>query len=235
MPVDQFIAQLRERAADANTANPYNCYEIGIDATPRSFEQRCLQLGAYLRHRLETARFIMVAEAPGYQGARFSGLAMTSERLLSGDKNFVTERDILGQVGLFARTSHVDASPYQAVQQKGFAEPTATVVWQELVATGRCRDVVLWNTFPFHPYKQGRRLSNRKPNLAEIRANACILTSLRELFDLGCQLVAVGSVARDHLQDLGLQADVLRHPANGGAAHFRAQFRHLVGFGAQQN
>lgn len=235
MCVDRFIAQLREREAAANAANPYNCYEIGVDATQQAAEQRCLQLGAYLRHRLETARFILVAEAPGYQGARFSGLAMTSERLLSGEMNFVTEQDILGEVGLFERTSHFDAPRHQAVRQRGFAEPTATVVWQQLMLTRQSRNVVLWNTFPFHPYREGNQLSNRKPNLAEIRANADFLLRLRELFAPDCQLVAVGNVARDHLHELGLQANVLRHPANGGAADFRVQFRHLVGFDAQQN
>lgn len=235
MSVDQFIAQLRARAAIVNVANPYNCYELGIDATPEASRQRCLQLAAYLRHRLETAQIIMVAEAPGYQGARFSGLAMTSERLLSGKVNFVTERDILGQVGLFERTNHINASPYRAVRQSGFAEPTATVVWQELMATGQARNVVLWNTFPFHPHRAVNRLSNRKPNTAEIAANADILVRLRALFAQNCQLVAVGNVARDHLQELGVQATVLRHPANGGAPSFRTQFRQLVGFAEQPN
>lgn len=85
MSVDQFIAQLRGRAAIESVANPYNCYELGVDATQEAFFQRCLQLAAYLRHRLETARIIMVAEAPGYQGARFSGLAMTRKHSCQGE------------------------------------------------------------------------------------------------------------------------------------------------------
>lgn len=235
MNVDQFIAQLRNRAATENVANPYNCYEPGIDAAQDASCQRCLQLAAYLRYRLETAQTIMVAEAPGYQGARFSGLAMTSERLMSGRMNFVTERDILGQGGLYERTSHMDASPKQAVRQRGFAEPTATVVWRELVDSGQSRNVVLWNTFPFHPHQRPNHLCNRKPNAAEIAASGDILVSLRALFAQDCQLVAVGNVARDHLQELGVQAAVLRHPANGGAADFRAQFRDLVGIADRPN
>ncbi len=235
MSVDQFIAQLRRRAAFDNVANPYNCYEQGIDADQQAFCQRCLQLAAYLRHRLETARIIMVAEAPGYQGARFSGLAMTSERLLSGSMGFVTERDILGQQGLYERTSHVDASPSQTVRNRGFTEPTATVVWEELIETGQSRNVVLWNTFPFHPHQEANRLTNRQPNAAEIESNADILDSLRNLFARDCRLFAVGNIARDHLQNLGVQAALLRHPANGGAADFRAQFRDLVGLAGEPN
>lgn len=235
MSVDQFIARLRARAATANVVNPYNCYVLGIDATQEAVCQRSLQLAAYLRHRLETAQIIMVGEAPGYQGARFSGLAMTSERLLSGSKEFVTEQDILGQTGLFQRTSHVDASANHAVRQSGFAEPTATVVWQELVTTGQARNVVLWNTFPFHPHRADNRLSNRTPNAAEIEANADILDNLRALFSQDCQLVAVGTVAGSHLETLGVQGAAVRHPANGGASEFRAQFRHLVGFADQPN
>lgn len=235
MSVEQFIAQLRGRAATENVANPYNCYEAGIDTSQEAFCQRCLQLAAYLRHRQETAQIIMVAEAPGYQGARFSGLAMTSERLLSGGLNFVTEQDILGQDGLFERTSHINASATHAVRQGGFAEPTATVVWQELMETGQSRRVVLWNTFPFHPHQEANRLSNRKPTTAEIAASAHFLVELRALFAQNCQLVAVGNVARDHLQDLGVQANALRHPANGGAAQFRAQFREILGLADAPN
>lgn len=235
MSVEQFVAQLRGRVATENVANPYNCYEPDIDTSQKAFCQRCLQLAAYLRHRQETAQIIMVAEAPGYQGARFSGLAMTSERLLSGRMNFVAEQDILGQNGLFERTSHIDASAAHAVRQGGFTEPTATVVWRELMETGQSRNVVLWNAFPFHPYRETSRLSNRKPTTAEIAASADILVELRALFAQNCQLVAVGNVARDHLQDLGVHAAVMRHPANGGAADFRAQFRQIVRFADPPN
>lgn len=228
MSVDQFIVGLREKLTDGNAANPYNCYEAGIDTRREAFCQRCLQLGAYLRHRQETAHTIMIAEAPGYQGARFTGIAMTSERLLSGSKNFVTEQAILGQIGFFRRTSHVDACRNQQERQHGFTEPTATIVWQEIMAAQQANNVVLWNTFPFHPHREAAPLTNRRPSEAEVHGNAEILRGLRALFNPDCQIIAVGDVARNHLHAQEVDAHHIRHPANGGAAEFRAQLRLML-------
>lgn len=227
MSIDSFIAHLREIEPGANAASPYNCFEHGIDATATAFCQRSLQLAAYLRHRQGTAHAILVAEAPGYQGARFSGIAMTSERMLGGQYDFVTEQDILGQVGLFRRTSAIDACRNNQERQHGFTEPTATIVWRELMAANRASNVVLWNTFPFHPHRAAEPLSNRRPTPEEVDVQAGVLTELRGLFDPNCQIVAVGNVAREHLLEMGVDAHHVRHPANGGAAEFRQQLQHL--------
>ncbi|WP_417818892.1 uracil-DNA glycosylase [Tritonibacter scottomollicae] len=227
MSIDQFIAHLREIETGANVANPYNCFEQDVDATAAGFCQRSHQLSAYLRHRQQTAQVILVAEAPGYQGARFSGIAMTSERMLSGQYDFVTEQDVLGQFGLFRRTSANAACRNDQERRRGFAEPTATVVWRELMAANRASNVVLWNTFPFHPHRAAEPLSNRRPTQEEVDVNAGVLTELRGLFDPNCQIVAVGNVARDHLLEMGVDADHVRHPANGGVAEFRQQLQIL--------
>lgn len=190
--------------------------------------------------RLSEASTRDCADYHGSRSTRVSRRAVfwsgdDKETLLSGRVDFVAGQDILGRRGLYERTSHVDVSPSQAVRRVGFAEPTATVVWQELMQTGQSQNVVLWNTFPFHPHSEANLLSNRKPNAAEIVASADILASLRALFAQDCRLFAVGNVARDHLQNLGVQAAVIRHPPNGGAADFRAQFHNLVEFADQPN
>lgn len=227
MSIDQFVAHLREIETGAGIANPYNCFEYQVDVTATAFCQRGHQLSAYLRHRQQTAQVILVAEAPGYQGARFSGIAMTSERILSGQYNFVTEQDVLGQVGLFRRTSAIAACRNEPERQHGFAEPTATVVWQQLMAEGREANVVLWNTFPFHPHRGAEPLSNRQPTQQEIDVHAGVLAELRGLFNPNCQIVAVGNIARDHLLRMGVEADHVRHPSNGGITEFRQQLQNL--------
>lgn len=227
MNVDKFIKRLQTIETGPNVANPYKCFEQGIDATNSASLQRSCQLSAYLQHRQNTAETILVAEAPGYQGARFSGIAMTSERMLSGQCKFVTEQEILGQVGVFRRTSAVDINQKKSVQLYGFAEQTATMVWKEIMRANRASTVVLWNTFPFHPYKENTLLSNRRPTKEEVNANAKVLNDFIRLFNPDCKIVAIGNVAKDHLEEAQVGADCVQHPANGGAAKFREQLRNL--------
>lgn len=217
----QFVRMVRRVPSTEVFANPYSCYDPALDAEEDSCRQRQYQLIRYLRYRKAAARVILVAEAPGYQGARFTGLAMTSERLLSGDRDILQQQNVFGRPDVYQRTSHIEATNKASVRERGFTEPTATIVWREIAAVGLHRQIVLWNTFPFHPHQLGNRLTNRRPTLAEIEDQAGILTALTGLFDHDCTVVSVGNVARDQLQQLGIQAQHVRHPANGGAEAFR--------------
>jgi uracil-DNA glycosylase len=163
-----------------------------------------------------------VGEAPGYQGARFTGVAMTSERLLAGPAGAAA----LGQ-GMFRRTSAAAAGRSAAEQAQGLAEPTATLVWQALAEAGAETAAVLWNAFPLHPHLPGNPLSNRRPTGAELAATAGVLPQLLSLFP-GARVVAVGTVARDRLAALGVEAVAVRHPAYGGAEAFRAGMRGVL-------
>ena len=53
----------------------------------------------------------------------------------------------------------------KTVIKNGFTEPTATIVWKQMVDVLRVSptNFVLWNAFPFHPYSENKILSNRKP------------------------------------------------------------------------
>src|SRR6266436_8595266 len=67
-----------EELAAAEIGATFNFYREG----PRSRLLR-RRLAGYLAAR-EHARFLLVGEAPGYRGARVSGLPFTSERQLTG-------------------------------------------------------------------------------------------------------------------------------------------------------
>jgi len=181
------------------------------------------QLLAYLQERIGRAEILLVAEAIGYQGGHFSGIPMTSERLLLGG---------LRAKGLFPedvfklapqRTSSPEVKP------EGFTEPTATIVWGLLKsAEVDARSVVLWNAFPWHPYqlKQGL-LSNRTPCDEELADGHRVLLQLVQLGQFKT-LVAVGRKSATQLAALGLDAVEVRHPANGGAGKFREQMSAIL-------
>ena len=168
------------------------------------------QLRRYLADRVGHARLLLVAEAAGYQGCKFTGLAMTSERQLLAAGAI----DDVYFAGGKRRTSR------DSVKPAGFNEPTATVVWGRMLAAGlRGREWVNWNTFAWHPFAD-RALSNRTPTRRELEAGGPVLERFLALFP-GVPVVTVGEKARGKLGELGVQAvAAVRHPAYGGAAEF---------------
>ena len=71
----RFVAELAEVSIGA-TVNPYSVHEPSLDR-PGGAAIRAANLKAYLGARLHP-RLMLVGEAPGYRGCRFSGIAFTS-------------------------------------------------------------------------------------------------------------------------------------------------------------
>jgi hypothetical protein len=72
------MRSLIDRLVAARIGRTTNFYREGAGAGVR-----CRRLEAYLAAR-ESAAVLLVGEAPGYRGARVSGIPFTSERQLSG-------------------------------------------------------------------------------------------------------------------------------------------------------
>ena len=221
---EQFVASLSAyRAADV--FNPWGEVDAEHDIDDQGPQVRRRQLQKYLQERIGTAPTLLLAEAIGYQGGHFSGIPMTSERLLLGGlqhKGLSVEMVFRGLAA--QRTSSVQLKP------QGFTEPTATIVWGFIAEQGiDPRSIVLWNAFPWHPYQpQKGLLSNRTPKDDELVAGHQVL---RQMLALGkfSRIVAVGEKAALQLQGLGVVTAKVRHPANGGAGKFRAQLFELLG------
>lgn len=223
---EQFVAALSDYRSDG-VFNPWGESDPHHDCDRQGPQIRRRQLHKYLQERIGTADTLLLAEAIGYQGGHFSGIPMTSERLLLGGlvhKNVAPElvfRDLVPR-----RTSRVE------LRQQGFTEPTATIVWGFMVEQEiDPRSVVLWNAFPWHPFQPDKGLlSNRTPKDQELLEGHRVL---RQLLTLGGfkRVVAVGEKSAAQLQQLGIIADKVRHPANGGAGKFRSQLSALLSGG----
>jgi uracil-DNA glycosylase len=176
-------------------------------------------LRAYLQKRLRKAHLALIGEAVGYRGGHFSGIPMTSERLLLGRSKTVRlkSNDFFSDMNP-RRTS----KPYKCPD--GFSEPTATIVWSTLLQHGLKPDqFVLWNAFPWHSFDPRHgMLSNRMPNKSEQAAGLLVLKAFLELFQCE-QVVALGKIAAAQLEKLSVHAHCVRHPASGGAKLFRQQ------------
>ena len=223
--IEKFI-RLLKRSPSGAVFNPWWQVDEQNDIVHNAPVIRRRQLNAYLRKRLRTANLALIGEAVGYRGGRFSGIPMTSERLLFGRSRTVEikSEDFLGIKP--HRTSKFNACA------DGFSEPTATIVWSTLLKLGLDPEqFVLWNAFPWHSFDRTRgHLSNRAPNKSEQARGLPVLKAFLELFRCK-QVVALGKIAAAQLEHLGFDFQCVRHPASGGAKLFREQIaRILAGF-----
>jgi uracil-DNA glycosylase len=204
--------------------NPWWQVDKENDVGPHAPGIRREQLRAYLCERLKKARLAVVGEALGYRGGHFSGIPMTSERILLGRKTdaVIEAKDFFSGIKPH-RTSKPQKSP------DGFSEPTATIVWSTLLRLGLSPEqFVLWNAFPWHSFDpRAGMLSNRTPTTAERSVGIPVLKAFLELFPRN-QVVALGRVATSQLEDLDVRAHCIRHPASGGAKLFRQQIARIM-------
>lgn len=181
--------------------NQYRQDDLVLDH-PGGSAVRLRNLACYLE-AFAGARIVLVGEAAGYAGCRFSGIPFTSERQLVGPQRLGWTRD--RRLGC------------SSTRPEPWAERSAAVVWGAL---GERRDCLLWNAFPWHPHRPGLPLSNRSPG----RDLPGGLDALRWLLAHlpAARPVAVGRVAERSLASLGVKAPYVRHPARGGKAGFVA-------------
>lgn len=176
--------------------NPWSDHHPDLDLADGA-ERRRRNLATYLAQRRRPA-LALVGEAAGYQGARFSGMAFTSERLI-----------LSGRLG----PGFVPSSR-RSTDGKGWSEPSASIVWGALGDASS--EVVLWNIVPFHPHRPAEPLTNRTPTRAEVKSGLAVLERFLEVIQPR-RVLAVGRVSQE-----ATGFEYVRHPARGGANRFRA-------------
>jgi hypothetical protein len=156
-------------------------------------------------------KFLLVGEAPGYQGCHFSGVPFTNEKLL-----------------LEGRIPRVKANMRITQRELPWSEPSATIMWRTLHELQIASSTVMWNAFAWHPYKPGAPMTNRAPSTNELLNGNDVLQAVTHYFR-GVDIIAVGRVAEKTLRWLGVDIKgAVRHPSMGGAKAFRDGMAALV-------
>ncbi len=223
--IDDFLGILQRGPSPAGFVfNPWRDHDDRDGAPRREMPaHRRENMAAYLDARRESARVVLLGEAPSHRGCRFSGIAFCSETELVGKPHLVARRPL-------ALTS-------AEATTKPFRERSAAVIWGEIERAGKPFEVVLWNAFPWHPYLEASDeagpsgvKSNRRPKPAEAMQGKPAFDALMRCFARRPEVFAVGKVAVDALERWGgiECAGYIRHPAQGGETLFREQFRRLV-------
>lgn len=155
------------------------------------------------------ADLLLLGEAIGFRGARYSGITFTSEKQL--------------MTGAIPRIPLVQHRLSQ--RDLPFSEPSATIVWRTLYELGLTERTVLWNALQVHPHKPDEPWSNRTPTDDELKLGSPAFAILRDAFP-NARLVAVGQKAAELLTMMGIRVDcTVRHPANGGSTKFAEGMR----------
>ena len=239
--VESFIRLLKQSPSSA-VFNPWWEVDERNDIARIAPVIRRQQLRAYLQQRLGRAKIAIIGEALGYRGGHFSGIPMTSERMLLGKQADIVaalyerrNREARSENGGYRPALQILSrikprrTSKSSIFPNGFSEPTATIVWGALLKIGVLPDeFVLWNAFPWHSFDRRRGLlSNRTPNESEQLSGRPVLKAFLELFPCG-QIVALGKIAAAQLERVSVRAHCVRHPASGGAKLFREQIAKIV-------
>lgn len=185
--------------------NPYCSLNPELDV-PEADRIRRDNLRRYLIERDRIPRLFVLAEAPGPWGCRFTGVPITSEEQLL-DPSFPHA----------GRPSSAREEPYR--------EYSASIYWR--VMAPYARDILTWNTVPFHPFKAGKPTSIRTPRAAEIMRFAPLLRDMLALLQPE-RIAAIGRKAESALAAIGAEATYVRHPSQGGALLFEEGMRTII-------
>lgn len=159
------MRSLIERLTAARIGRTHNFYREGAAAASRR-----LRLAAYLEARAN-APFLLVGEAPGYRGARISGIPFTSERQLTGsgpaEATATIVQRVLAELGLaelvllwnvvptHPGTATSNRAPTRIEVEQGlpFAEELAD--GRRVIAVGRVAAAALGADYVRHPSHGG--------------------------------------------------------------------------------
>ncbi len=172
-------------------------------------EKKRSNLKIYLEEmQKQNPKVLFVGEAPGYLGCGITGIPFTDERvLISNEYSFIPGK------GRY----------YISGNQK---EISSKAIWDALKIVSNSGNSLplLWNAFPFHPFNNGNKFSNRQPDKNEIKqiGMPCIY-KLLSLFNIK-SIYTIGRNAFYCLSNMELnrmfkaeESFYIRHPAHGGA------------------
>lgn len=194
LEIEVFYQRLKKRKNSLTVYNPYRD-DFKLENLKQYLEQVWEQKGK---------RVMLVGEAPGYKGARLTGIPFSSGKLFDEVEHPFLER-----------LKH----KIELEEDKLVSENTASIVWRYLQTT----EVVplFWNAFPFHPHPSRIQKKNRAPLKAEVIEGAEFLQMLVDIFEPD-EIAGLGRKGAECLQSILPEHEIryIRHPSYGGKSDF---------------
>lgn len=186
----------------------FNFYNQDLEQVdcPGGSAIRRTNLRNYLASFPERPTTLILGEAPGWRGCRFSGVPFSSEALL-----------VEGLLPFRGEASSLAPHPLD--------ERTADQFWRALRRFHP--QFIIWNCLPLHPHLPDQPLTNRSPIYKEVLTFAPLLIELLDILKPK-KVIAVGRNAQIVLRQNGVDALAVRHPSHGGARIFHRQIREIL-------
>lgn len=202
---DYIAKNLFSLASTEDLYNLYSTLDPDLDL-PDALDIRRSNLRAYVENRPIIPEVLLLTEAPGPWGCRFSGVPITSEYQLL-DPAFPLD----GFQSSNAPTPHKEYS--------------ASIYWRILKPF--YWKIFTWNTVPLHPHHAGRAMSIRTPRMSEIKCFLPLVEGIIKILSPRA-IIAVGRKAQKALLILDIDAVYVRHPSQGGATLFEHGVRSVL-------
>jgi hypothetical protein len=187
---------------------------------------RAENLRRYMANAIETASILVVGEAAGPWGCRFSGVPFTGEKQLI-DPSFPLFPLRGNRSSRTIPTCPTKVSP-------PFISRSAEIFWS--VMKPYHSRFLVWDAFPFHPHEPHDFLTVRNPNKEEVKqfGEEALLLIINKYKNL-TNIVAVGRKAEEVLKTLKPEGSItrpnepkyVRHPSRGGEGIFKKQMESL--------
>jgi hypothetical protein len=207
----------------ASTSELFNQYadEDPLVDAPGAADIRRHNLIGYLMRLPPRPTVLLVGEAAGPWGCRFSGVPFTGERQLLSCPGFPLQGERSSRdnppAGMLRRHA---APPYVST--------SALVFWDVMLPYYRDPGFIVWDLIPLHPHEANRPLTVRTLTRAEIHRFAGIVAEVVRIVAPET-IIAIGRKAEQGLSVASIGSEYVRHPARGGAAEFAAGIRRIPG------
>ncbi|MBE9565707.1 MAG: uracil-DNA glycosylase [Proteobacteria bacterium] len=208
------------RASTEDLFNQYADFDRRIDL-PEAPAIRRNNLGSYLQTFCRKPDILLVGEAAGPWGCRFSGVPFTGEQQLLAYPRFPFSGE---------QSSRNDP-PTEALRRGNrppYISQSAKAFWEVLERYYADPAFLVWDLVPLHPHEENRLLSVRTPTRTEVRLFSSILAEVVRIVSPKT-IIAVGRKAERALHLVGVHSAYVRHPARGGKAEFETGIRRILG------
>lgn len=202
----QKLEEILTRFSSTNIIfNQYRDSNLLVDI-PDAPSIRLKNLHGYLANRINDATILIIGEAAGPWGCRFSGIPFTGEKQLL-DPSF----PISG-----TRTSK-DVLSMELRIAPPFISRSAEMFWEVLAPFHN--QFISWDVFPLHSHKPDNPFTVRNPTNKETdqfgEAVRIIVSYMNPKI-----IISVGKKSFNELTRLGINSTYVRHPSRGGKGKF---------------